>query len=122
MRIDDAARLLEAEIVGRSADSLDEEASFAFAAELLSDVLAYGRPGHLLLTGLMGGQLIRTAEISGISAIIFVKGKRPTQDMAELAARSGMPLLTTRMTLYEACGKLYRAGVAPADCNSVRGA
>lgn len=122
MRIEEAAKLLEAEIIARNAEALEEEADYAFAAELLSEVLAYGRPGYLLLTGLMGGQLIRTAEISGISAIIFVKGKRPTQDMAELAARSGMPLLCTKVTLYEACGKLYQAGIAPADCNSVRGA
>jgi hypothetical protein len=42
-----------------------------------------------LLTGLMGGQLIRTAEISAVAAIVFVRGKRPMQDMIELAQKPG---------------------------------
>lgn len=121
MKIDEVVSLLEAEVMACGMDSLSEEADFAFAADLLSDVLAFGRPGYLLLTGLMGGQLIRTAEISGVAAIIFVRGKKPTHDMTELAAKTGMPLLATRMTMYEACGKLYEAGVSPADCTSVRG-
>jgi hypothetical protein len=122
MRIDEVARLLEAEIMSCDMSSLSEEVDSAFAADLLSDVLAYGRPGFLLLTGLMGGQLIRTAEIAGIGAVIFVRSKRPSSDMIELASRAGMPLMTTRMTMYEACGRLYVAGVASADCSSVRGA
>jgi predicted transcriptional regulator len=121
MKIDEVVSLLEAEVMACGMDSLSEEADFAFAADLLSDVLAFGRPGYLLLTGLMGGQLIRTAEISGVAAIIFVRGKKPTHDMTELATKTGMPLLATRMTMYEACGKLYEAGVSPADCTSVRG-
>lgn len=121
MRIEEVVSLLEGEAMACDIDSLSQEADFAFAADLLSDVLAFGRPGYLLLTGLIGGQLIRTAEISGVAAVIFVRGKRPTHDMNELAAKSGMPLITTKMTLYEACGKLYEAGVSPADCTSVRG-
>ena len=121
MRIDEISDLLQSEVMASDMTSLAQESDFAFAADFLSDVLAFGRPGFLLLTGLLGCQLVRTAEISGVAAIIFVRGKKPTHDMTELAAKTGMPLLATRMTMYEACGKLYEAGVSPADCTSVRG-
>ncbi|HNV34008.1 MAG TPA: DRTGG domain-containing protein [Bacillota bacterium] len=121
MRIDEITNLLEADVLACDMASLSQEADFAFASDFLSDVLAFGRPGYLLLTGLLGCQLVRTAEMSGIAAVVFVRGKRPTHDMVELAHRSGLPLLCTKMTMYEACGRLYQAGVGPADCTSVRG-
>lgn len=121
MRIDDVARLLDAETMACDMTSLEQEVEFAFAADFLSDVLAFGRPGFLLLTGLLGCQLVRTAEISGVGAIVFIRGKRPTHDMVELAQRSGLPLLATKMTMYEACGRLFKEGLEAADCTSVRG-
>lgn len=121
MRIDEISDILQAEAMACDMASLAQEADFAFAADFLSDVLAFGRPGFLLLTGLLGCQLVRTAEISGVVAIVFVRGKRPTHDMVELAQRSGLPLICTKMTMFEACGRLYQAGMSPADCTSVRG-
>jgi len=55
---------------------------------------------------------VRTAEMAGIKAIIFVRGKYPPAETIALAQEKRIPLLATRYTLYEACGRLYAAGLA----------
>ena len=49
----------------------------AYASDLMSDVLAFAWPGTLLLTGLTNVQIVRTAQMMDIPAIVFVRGKRP---------------------------------------------
>jgi predicted transcriptional regulator len=79
----------------------------------MSDVLAYVKPGSLLLTGLVHLQSIRTAEMSDLSAIVFVRGKTPGRDTVELAEELGIPLIASPYGMYELCGRLYQAGLEP---------
>ena len=67
--------------------------------------------GALLLTGLTNTQVIRTSEMADIVAICFVRGKKPPKETTELAAQSRLPLLATRLPMFEACGRLYRHGM-----------
>jgi len=92
-------------------DLYELEFSYGGAADLMSDVLAFARPDSLLLTGLTHPQVVRTAEMAGILAIVFVRGKHPPPETAALAAEVGIPLLGTRYKMYEACGRLYAAGL-----------
>jgi predicted transcriptional regulator len=77
----------------------------------MSDVLAFSRPGALLLTGLVNVQTIQTAFIAEIAAVVFVRGKRPGDEVIALAQEKGIPLLGTQYSMYEACGMLYRKGL-----------
>ena len=79
----------------------------------MSDVLAFCSPGALLLTGLTNVQIVRTAQMLDIPAIIFVRGKVPLEETVELAKANNIPIILTRQSLYEACGKLYAAGLKP---------
>lgn len=85
----------------------------AYAADLMSDVLAFAWPGTLLLTGLTNVQIVRTAQMMDIPAVIFVRGKRPQEEAVALAKNVGMPLLISSMSMYETCGLLYKAGLSP---------
>lgn len=87
----------------------------AFAADLMSDVLALARPGSLLLTGLTNPQVIRTSEVADVAAIVFVRGKRAQPETEQLAKEAEIPLFETPLTLFEACGRLYAAGVRGCD-------
>ena len=79
--------------------------------DLMSDVLAFIKPNALLLTGLTNAQVIRTAEMVDIKAIVFVRGKQPTAEALELAKEKRIPLLSTKFLMYESCGQLYKAGL-----------
>jgi predicted transcriptional regulator len=100
--------LIEGRVVSKNPD-LTQEVSMACGADLMSDVLAFTHAGTLLLTGLTNPQVIRTAEMAGISAIVFVRGKWPPPETIALSEDRGIPLLATKHTMYETCGRLYQA-------------
>lgn len=110
MKLRDVATLLEAEVICGE-ELLDEDFDCAGASDLMSDVLAFGRPGILLLTGLANAQSVRTAQIIEAKAIVYVRGRRPSREGLELAQKSKMPVLSTKFLMYKACGLLYGRGI-----------
>ena len=82
-----------------------------YGSDLMSDILTYSQPGSLLLTGLINPQTIRTAEMVEIAAICFVHGKQPHKETVEAARKIDLPLLSTRCSMFEACGRLFAAGL-----------
>ncbi len=110
MKISQIQELLEAEIVCGE-DQLDKEVASACGSDMMSDVLAYVKDQAVLLTGLVNPQVVRTAEMMDMVCVVFVRSKAPTQEMVTLAKEHGMVLLKTRKRMYEACGKLYAAGL-----------
>jgi len=110
VKLDEVRQILDAEvIVGR--EQMQKEVSTAFGADLMSDVLAYARPGTMLLTGLTNPQMIRTSEILDIAAIIIVRGKMLPPETVKLAEELKIPILRTRYILFETAGRLYRWGI-----------
>jgi len=92
-------------------DLLEMEVKTAFGADLMSDVLTFAKPGCLLLTGLTNHQIIRTADILGIAAIIITRGKKPSLETIRLAEEINIPVLSTKYILFEAAGRLYENGI-----------
>ncbi len=90
---------------------LDKHVYSACGSDMMSDVLAYVKDQAVLLTGLVNAQVIRTAEMMDMVCIVFVRSKKPTPEMIELAKESGIVLMATGMRMYEACGKLYSSGL-----------
>jgi predicted transcriptional regulator len=87
------------------------EIEFGCASDLMSDVLAFSRSGAVLLTGLVTTQTIQTAYIAEIAAVIFVRGKRPNEDIVALAREKHIPVMATPYSMYEACGRLFGRGL-----------
>lgn len=81
------------------------------ASDLMSDLLRGPKDGVVVLTGLNNLQVVRTSIVSGVAAVVFVRGKRPEQEMIALAREHDLPLLSTPFTMYSACGRLFRAGL-----------
>ena len=98
--------------VGLGADKLDMEVEHCFASDLMSDVLTL-KDTPVLITGLCNVQTIRTCDMANLDVVIFVRGKRPTEDMVELADESGMVLICTQYSMFKTCGILYQAGMKP---------
>ncbi len=102
--------LLEAEVL---TDTRLEgvEISAACGSDLMSDVLAFVKNQAMLLTGLVNPQVVRTAEMMDMNVIVFVRGKRPTPQMLDLANEKGMIIMTTEFPMFVACGRLYQGGL-----------
>jgi len=114
MKLGEIIQILEGKMLSDNAD-LDLEIPCAAGADLMSDVLAFGKPKAVLLTGLTNPQVVRTAEMAEIAAIVFVRGKVPPPETIALAKQKKIPLITAPYTLFEMCGRLYRHGMASCD-------
>ena len=104
MKLSDVKEILDAEVIVGE-DNLDLEVKTAFGADLMSDVLAFAKAGSLLLTGLTNTQVIRTANVLDIAAIILVRGKKPSTETIALAKELKIPIL------IETAGRLYTKGI-----------
>ncbi len=110
MKIADVCNILDAKVVSGS-DKLDLEVTCAAASDLMSDLLRNPKEGALVLTGLNTTQVIRTAVIAGLAAVVFVRGKEPDAEMVLQAEENGLPLLSTPFNMYSSCGRLYKNGL-----------
>ena len=110
MTIREVAELLDAKWICCE-DREDTEILYAFASDMMSDVLAHVCEDTMLLTGLINSQSVRTAEMLDVPCLVFVRGKMPHQDAVARARQIGLPTLVTSCSLFEACGRLYKAGM-----------
>lgn len=110
MKLRELIEVLQADILVEN-HGPDEDIPLGGAADLMSDVLAFGAAGMALLTGLTNPQVVRTAEMAGINVIVLVRDKNAPPETIELACELEITLVRTSYTMYEACGRLFGAGL-----------
>ena len=97
MTLGEVLALIDGRAISRRID-LNQEVRMACGADLMSDVLAFSHAGTLLMTGLTNPQVVRTAEMAGVQAIVFVRGKYPPPETISLAEEKNIPL--ARLSIY----------------------
>jgi predicted transcriptional regulator len=110
MQLWEVRGVLEAEVLWEPVD-LTMEIDQVAAADLMSDVLNLSPGGELLITGLTNVQAVLTAEMAEIKALVFCRGKRPDDEVIAVAKKKDIPLLVTRLYMYEACARLAMRGL-----------
>jgi hypothetical protein len=117
MLLSEIVKILNCDTHARE-DKLGIDIRSACGADLMSDVMAFSTENSMLLTGLINPQVIRTAEMMDIKVVIFVRGKKPTPVMCELAEDKDIALLSTGLPMFSACGMLFKAGISGSgkDC------
>ncbi|MFW5714405.1 MAG: DRTGG domain-containing protein [Brevefilum sp.] len=110
MKLSKLVQLIDGKVLTDNKDD-DREIAGAMGADLMSDVLSSIKPESVLLTGLCNPQVVRTALIADIKAIVFIRGKNPAQETINLANEENIPLVTTTRGLYDASGILFQAGL-----------
>jgi len=107
MKLVDISKILEAKVCSGEEKLNDLEIERVGAADMMSDVLAFAKPGMLLITGLNTPQVVRTASIVGISTVVIVRKKQIPEETIQAAKMFGIPLLHSPLPMYTACGVLY---------------
>jgi hypothetical protein len=92
-------------------ERLNTSVEFAFASDLMSDVLTIEKEDMVLITGLANMQAIRTSEMSDINCIVFARDKKIGEDMISLARENKMTLIESPHSMFHISGELYKAGV-----------
>jgi len=77
-----------------------------YASDLMSDVLAYGKPGSILLTGLNSVQAVISAYMAEFKGVVFLRNKNPGEEILKFAREKGMYVMSTESDMYETCIKL----------------
>ena len=49
--------------------------------------------------------------VIGVAAVVFVRGKKPEMETIEIAKSKKIPILRTRIPMFESCGRLWQAGL-----------
>ena len=110
MQLNEIAKILDAAFIFGQ-EMGNREISRAGASDLMSDILAANSDHTLLLTGLATEQVVRTASIAGVAAVVLIRGKKPSREVADLAKEEELPLLTTTLSMFVASGRLFECGM-----------
>lgn len=91
-------------IVGE--DGLDAVIEHIYASDLMSDVLAFGKPNSILLTGLATQQAVISAHMAEFKGVVFIRGKNPKDGSESFARENQLVLLSTELDMYDACVRI----------------
>ncbi len=112
MRIKDIIDLLEATHL---TPELPDNNSFnyAFASDLMSEVLTLENNNILLITGLNNVQSLRTAYMADIHCIILARNKQASDEMLNLAKELQIHIIQSSYTMFRISGILYSNNLKP---------
>lgn len=110
MTLNEIKEIVEADVLTNNSD-MNIQIDRGCSSDLMSDVLAFSRPGSLLITGLTNETVVRSSEFANMKAILFVRGKTPNTKTIALAEEKKIPILATKLSMFEACGRLYIKGL-----------
>ncbi|MGD2186021.1 MAG: DRTGG domain-containing protein [Desulfobacterales bacterium] len=114
MKLSEIQNILNATVL-TGEDQLDKSVVGAGGADLMADVLSAVAKEAVLLTGLTTEQVLRTAKVAGVAAVVFVRGKKPDTPVLEMARSLQLPCLMTKCSLFVASGRLYVNGLRGLD-------
>jgi predicted transcriptional regulator len=110
MKLSDVRELLRCKVLSGE-DDLSIDVETVVASDGMSEILAFARPGALMITGLTNVQSVRTADIANVRAIIYIRGKRPAENAIRLAQDYHIPVLATDLGMFDVCGILRESGL-----------
>ena len=99
---------LEASVI-EGEDGLNATVEHVYASDLMSDVLAFGRPDSILLTGLATQQAVISAHMAEFVGVVFIRGKKPKDGSEKFAKDNNLILLSTELDMYDACIRIDSA-------------
>ncbi len=114
MKLLQIVKALEAKVLTGD-DLLKKDIETCGASDLMSDILAGLSEGSILLTGLTTIQVIRTAMVAGVGAVVFVRGKTPPQEVIDLAREQALPLISSPYSMFVSCGRLHACNLTGLD-------
>lgn len=104
----DIVENLPAHVVHKASDFPGKPLRHVVASDLMSDVLVADFEDIVMVTSLASEQTVRTADIVGARGVVLVNDKTPQASMKALAEQQDLTVLSTPLTMYEACVALGR--------------
>ena len=89
----------------------DRDIPAVYVSDMSSDIITAADSGCLLLTLQTHKSLIAAANVVDAAMVVFAHGKRPADDVLELAKRVSIPLFCTADDTWTYAVKLFELGM-----------
>jgi predicted transcriptional regulator len=90
---------------------LDAEVRGGYVSDMLSDVMAHCQRGYIWITIQSHRNVVAVASLVEAAGVILAAGVVPPDDVVEKARDEGVVLLSTPLSAFEMCGRLYELGI-----------
>ena len=114
MKLSEIKDILKAKVL-TGEDDLGRNIVAGGGADIMEAILSTVAKDGLLLTGLTSEEVVRTATISQVGAVVFVRGQEPSARIIDQAKSFNLPLLVTEYSMFVSIGKLYMNGLRGLD-------
>lgn len=88
----------------------------AIVCDLMSDVLAHGRPEMIWITVQVHLNVIAVAKCTGIPAVVVCNGLAVPQRTIARAQEENVQLFSSDSTAYHLCCEIYQSGIGRQNC------
>lgn len=89
-------------------DRIKREVVGGYVGDLLSDVMANSKEGHIWITRQIHQNIVAVACLKEHAAVLFVQGSEPATDTVSKATTEGIPLLVSDLPAFDVAGKIYK--------------
>ena len=89
----------------------DKEVAGVYISDMVSDIITGAKANGILVTLHAHKSLIAAANLVDVAAIVFVRGRKPAEDVVELATKAGIALFATDADTWSFATKLSQMGV-----------
>lgn len=86
---------------------LKKEVNNAYVSDLLSDVMGNAEKDSIWITLQTHKNVMAIASLKELSAVILVKGLKPSDDAVQQSEIEGIPILGTEKNTFEISGELF---------------
>jgi predicted transcriptional regulator len=92
-------------------DYTDREVESVYISDMVSDLITSAKRNSILITLQTHKSLIAAASVVAAAMIVIVKGRRPSDDVVELATKTGIALFTSDLDTWAFAKKLVQLGM-----------
>jgi hypothetical protein len=108
MRISEVVERTGLEALNAAADV---DISGVYISDMVSDIITGAQGGNILVTLQTHKNLIAAANLVDVGMVVFTHGKRPAEDVVELADRAGIALFSSPDHTWAFAVKLFELGM-----------
>ena len=92
-------------------DYKDREVEGVYISDMVSDIITSAKRNAILITLQTHKSLIAAANLVAAAMIVIVKGRVPSDDVVELATRTGIGLFTSELDTWTFAKRLVQLGL-----------
>ncbi len=91
-------------------DFRDKTVERVYISDMVSDIITGAKPNSLLVTLQTHKSLIAAANLVNVPMIVIVRGRKPAEDVIELATKVGIGIFTSDLDTWGFAKKLTEIG------------